>query len=346
MVNSEFKPTEIWTPRSDNFELGEAIDRARYEINRKDPDRLIDELKSSVRRSDNGVVYTVLMGDHPEEYSETDALVMFNPFANTGTSNMLVRAEFIREVAKNADVRDQNGKLKPVIMLASPGIRGSRPKLSGDEKNKIRNGNLGPAIKEFLAAVSALEYGKVALLGFSFGADMAVSGASHAYDANLDITELSVGEPAAVETRSRPELGIDFIKSGGQFQESISEGGLKAQKKAIGKNNFSLTRILDYARFGIVSLTPTNRALWSYLGHNLFERQLQEIFDNGTVDRTVVAYGSRSHIAKTSSIEPQLARLHSLVGDNRLTSIKVEGKDHSWGDQLPLLAKLYLRALA
>src|SRR6266478_2698267 len=108
-------PTEIWTPNDKNFELGVAIEDARREMNSRRPDWLIHELRQNIRQSDSGVVYAVLKGSRPTQYSETDALVIFNPFANTATDNMLVRAEFIRRVAEKANVRDDKDKLKPVI---------------------------------------------------------------------------------------------------------------------------------------------------------------------------------------------------------------------------------------
>src|SRR6478672_4133708 len=104
-----FEPTEIWTPESPDFHLGPAIETARREMNEKHPVQLIHELQSLVKRSDSGVVYAIFKGEHPEEYSDTDTLVMFNPFANTATTNMLVRAEFIRQVAKQSNVRDEKG---------------------------------------------------------------------------------------------------------------------------------------------------------------------------------------------------------------------------------------------
>lgn len=345
LANREFQPTEIWHPGSSVFELGEAIENARREINEKNPAQLIHELRNSVARSDGGIVHAELKGNHPEVYSDTDALVMFNPFANTATPNMLVRAEFVREAAKNADIRDEAGKLKPVIMLASPGIFGSRLRLNENEKKQIRSGNLGPAAKELLGAVSAQEYGRIALLGFSQGADMAISGARGAYDANLDAYALSIGDPAGVKNRAWYGLGLDFMESGGQLQEQIEQGGIDAQMKAIGKSPLSFARNKDFIRFGFVSLTPTNRAIWSALTKDTFLDHMQEVLDDGTLDKVIVGYGGQSDIAKPTLIESHLAELHNGLTDNRLTSIRVEGKNHSWGDHLPLLAKLYLKAL-
>src|SRR5579862_304843 len=193
MKDSAFEPDEIWEPRTPSFDVDSAIHAAKESLNNQDPARLIAQLKAEVLRSPSGIVYAVLKGESPEEYSDTDAIVTFNPFANTATANMLVRAEFIRQVAKDADVRDENGKLKPVIVLSSPGLHGSKLHLTRKEKQEVRSGDLGSAAREYLQAVSELGYGHVALLGYSQGADLALAGAKQSASVNLDKTSLGVG---------------------------------------------------------------------------------------------------------------------------------------------------------
>jgi hypothetical protein len=106
-----FTPTETWTSISELSQLDEPIQRALFDMNQQNPGKLIDTLKQSVERSEGGVTFAMLKGENPSEYSDTEALVIFNPFANAATPNMLVRAEFIREVAKYSDVRATDGKL-------------------------------------------------------------------------------------------------------------------------------------------------------------------------------------------------------------------------------------------
>lgn len=345
-----FKPTEIWTPSSEDFDYGEAVRKAVENFNHQNPKRLIHELKQKVKRSAGGVQYAVLDGGQPQAYSPTEALVVFNPFANTATANMLVRAEFIREVAKNADIRDAQGKLKPVIMLASPGARGSKIKLTPGERSKVRQGELGPVARELLRAVGEKEYGQIALLGFSQGADVALAGARSAYDANLDTHAIAVGDLAGVKERSQGKLAADFLKSGSSFQKAIEASGLVAQQKAIGAKPYSFNRNKDFVRFGGAALfNSNNRDLWRGLTHSSFEARMGQIFDERTVDRTirtVVGYGGdKDTISNPRDIEPAIENLYQEFGPDSFISIKVEDGTHAWGDQLPLLAKLYMRAL-
>jgi len=337
-AHPQFSPSEIWTPQD---EVEGPIQAAIDEMNQTETKTLVSDLQKNVETADNGVVYAVLKGDNPEEYSESDALVVLNPFANAATPNQLVRAEFIRRVAKRYDVRDEAGKLKPVVMLASPGLGGSKLNLSRDERNEVRNGELGPVAKELLQAVSSRDIGRVTLLGFSQGADVALAGARSAYGANLDTAAVAVGDPAGVEARGRLGLLQDFSKAGTKdLKQAIEATGLKAQE-VIG--------LADFARFGAsFALKSFNRkTLYSALGRDTFESRLQEILNEGTVDKLIVGYGADSKITKPEHIEPALASVDGLYGDDNLvTSIRVEGAKHTWGDQLTLLAKLYMRAAA
>ena len=335
-VKNTFAPTETW--RLDEA-LEEPVQQALHVMNQKDPAALIQGLKDEVEEAPNGAKLAILRGENPEEYSDTDALVMFNPFGNAATPNMLVRAEFVREVAQAADVRDEQGKFKPVIMLASPGVNGSSLSLDKEGRNQIKNGDLGPVAREMLQAVTERDFGRIALLGFSQGADMALAGARTAYGTNLDTHALAIGDPAGVEDRGMVRLGLDFMKAP-DIKPSVEATGLEAQKVALGKG------VKDMANFAASAVRSDNRLLIRGMGKDTFEDSMQEILENDAVDKLVVGYGGESAIAKPEVIEPALQNLHIGHKQNDLISVKVHGADHTWGDQLTLLSKLYMRAVA
>lgn len=331
-----FEPTRTWdVETAPDAYLTEVI----KEMNDENPQKLIHDLTQKVELASNGVRFAVLNGgSDSSEYSTTDALVMFNPFANGATPNMLVRGEFVRRAAEKKDVRDEAGKLKPVVMVASPGIRGSNFKLTRDEMKQVRSGDLGPAARELLQAVTEKDFGSVALLGYSQGGDIVLAGVNEAYGANLDVTAAAAGDPAGVEERGVGKLGADFMKAP-DIKPSIKRTGLEAQQVALGNGVAGMAEFAASA-----ALHPLNRALIRGMGKNTFESQVQSALENGTVDRIVAAYGENTAIAKPSEIEPALDRLHD-IDDGRLISIKVNGANHTWGDQLTLLAKLYMRAV-
>lgn len=341
-MDSRNTKTEIWTPKSPEFELGTAITEAIKEINSQDPKKMIEGLEQKVQKSKNGIRFAVLDGNRPDEYSQTDALVMFNPFANAATDNMLVRAEFIRLVAKHEDVRDDAGKLKPVVMLASPGLGGSKVNLTREEIDEVIAGELGPVAREMLHAVSELEVGHVALLGFSQGADMAVAGARQGYSANLDTKSVAIGDPAGIADRDATALGLDFMKSGG-MKEVVQANNIDAQKIALGFGYGNQDFLQGF--IPSVLFNRTNHYIWRALGNNSFEQHIQQILDEGKVEKLVIGYGAESAIAQPAKIEPIINALDTN-NPTSLTSIKVESARHTWGDNLALLAKLYMRAVS
>ena len=328
-----FIPTEEW-------HVDEAIDENTQhviaEMNAIAPKQLFEDLKKEVKESPNGTRYAIMRGDNPNEYSETDALVMFNPFANTATPNMLVRAEFVRRVAEKEDITDHEGKLKPVIMLASPGINGSHLNLTAAERQSLRQGELGPSAEKMLKVVEAEEFGQVALLGYSLGADMVLAGARNAYPANLDLDSIAVGDPVGVEDRTRAKLITDFMKAP-DLKGSVSRTGLDAQEKALNTK--------DLITFGLSAVgNSANRAYQSGMSKDTFEERAGQIIEENMYRKFIVGYGSDSLIAKPDSIEPALDNLSMGAFHNDFISVKINGGNHTWGDQLPLLAKLYMRA--
>ena len=334
---NQFTPTEIWAV---DDQLDQPIEQARYAMNTKNTAQLIGSLRQKVKRADNGVAYAVLDGDQPQEYSTTEALVYFDSLSVGPSDNRLVKAEFIREVALFSDLngtRDQQGKLKPVILIASPGP-GSDLRLSRQERKQVKSGDFGPAAAEYLRAVSELGLGKIATLGFSKGSKDALAAVTMASDANLDVDRSAVGEHPGAEARKLGQLTTAFGEAGPkELKESKARTGLKAQEAALNK--------ADMARFALGLFKPINWALVRGMQPNTFEKEVQEIFDNGRLERLVVGYGSDSAITRPTAIEPSLERLHRIYGREKLLSIKVKGGNHAWGDQLPLLAKLYMRAL-
>jgi hypothetical protein len=313
---AEFTPTEIWTPDVDGFELEELIEQARLSINQKNPQELINNLKSQVKKSERGVRYAILSGEEPAEYSSNEAAVMFNPHANGATPNMLVRSEFLHEVFRFAEVRDDEGS---------------------DAKKQIKNGELGPLSKELLRAVSEQSIGRVSLLGFSLGADLALSGTIESDAANVDVRGVSIGDPTGVVDRGMIKLLKDFYAAAPDLEARADKSGIDALRPA-REEKFGYLKFLASMLYPINF--PTNHET---LSKNRFEQYTQQILNQDKIESLTVGYGGESTITRPTDIEPAIASLYNHNGEDSFTSIRVEGVQHTWGDQLTLLAKLYLR---
>jgi hypothetical protein len=330
-----YRPTETW-PNQEHQEIDVAVNAAIDQMNQEDPKKLIEKLKSQVETSEDGIKFALLKGFTPEEageYSDEEAVVMFNPFAGGATPNMLVRTELIRRVAKLMDVRDSKGKLKPVIMLSSPAYGGSRLKLSEAEKQAVKSGDFGSIAETYLKVVSAKNIGKAALLGFSQGADLALSAASIASKANIDISRLAIGDPARVMNRGSLTLMGDFSKAT-NLGDMKKATGLDAQAEALDT--------MDFIKFLSSSVgIGENRAIMDGLGKDKFGSLANQLLGSKEFEKLIVGYGEKSAIAQPSAIVPSLALLHEDYGHDRLVSIKIAEGQHTWGDQLRLLMKLY-----
>jgi hypothetical protein len=343
-----FEPTELWLPDNVHFTYEPEITEAFRVMNSKNPQELIDSLTPRVRSTETGVVYAVLDGDNPEEYSKTDGLVLLSPFANTLMPHNLVGAELIREVAKAANVRDEEGKLKPVIIVSSPGVNGSVLNLSPGDIEMIRSGELGPVSRELLTAVSAVGVGRISLFGFSQAADLTLAGARKEFSPDFDIDGVAAGDVSGNTKRGKTELGgiarigLDFTKSG-SLNDAIEFSGLDAQRVAFGLGAGVKGMITNFLPS---VFTSPNGVIMSGLAKDSFEARMQEIITEGMIERLVVAYGGEQDaISPPKNIEPAMARLYERYGRSAFISIRAEGMRHNWGDMLPLLSKLYLRAM-
>jgi hypothetical protein len=346
LTTENFTPTEIWTPENAHSELDAAVAKAIADMNGLDYGKMIKRLRHDVDKTESGVVMALMKGERPDEYSTTDALVAINPHAHGMTDNMLVRGELIRKTARFLNVRDGEGKLKPVVLLATAGINGSNVKLSKEDRKVISDGNLGPYAKELLHGVESRDIGSISLVGFSGGADLALAGSKHEYSSNLDVTSTSVGDVVGVEERSLKPLFDDFSNGGpASFQYAIEATGLDAQKAAVGSKKTSLQRNLDGLHMMASMPYPLNLDIARGMGHNNFLSNAEQLLAEGMVDRLVVGYGGNSAITKAGQIEPALAQLSENEAADKLVTIKVDGADHGWGDRLDLLTKLYLRAV-
>jgi hypothetical protein len=280
----------------------------------------------------------IMSGDNPSEYSESDAFVMFSPVAHGASPNMLVQSEFLRRVFKKAGAVDDQGKYKPVVFLASPElIKGSDLRLNDYERRLIADGDQGSFVRPMMDAVTWRGYGSVALAGFSQAGTLVLRAASEFNSPNLDITKVASGASPNNQRRGYPRIGLDFFKTGTKaLRQSIELGGLDAQKAVINA--------ADGRRTLFSFPIPDNRSLIHGLGVNNIKDVIQQLLDEGRIHGLVSAYGSEDLLTKPKYIEPILQDLHNVDINKILTSIKVKGANHAWGDYLPLLAKLYTKA--
>lgn len=318
------------------------VQRAVEEMNGKNTGRLVEELKEQIKTADNGIKYAVLSGENPQEYSEYEGIIFFPQYAHPLTPNVLGTAEFMRLVAKNYGITDQDGKYLPVIVTANPGLGGTELEMSRKDRKKIRQGDFGPIVAEDLKAIESLDIGRVAVMGSSYGGDKSARAASYIASgiANLDLTAVAAHDPAGVEERSKKALRKDFMAAGiPDMKDAIARSGLDFKKEVVDYK--------DMLNFGISSLYRSNKAIKAGLTRANAPIDLMATIAQkpSSLRKIYVAYGAESAIAKPAAIEPALEKLREIADDGLLTSVKLLGAKHSEGDNIPKIAAVFAQAL-
>lgn len=351
MVKELWTPDQIWRPYDHDYEVEAPIQRAVERMNGREYGELVNDLRSRVEyyrpdeRYEQGMAMAVLDGGNPEAYSTTDALVLFNPFANGATDNMLIRSEFVRLCAEESEVRDEDGKLLPVVMVASPS-QTSELHLSQNEELEIKeSGNFSDVAEKLLIQVRHRGFGRIALAGFSQGADIALSAAESAFINNLDVTSVNVGDPAGVIERNYLKLGLGFLQSSSSLQPNVLAGGVRPNMIAQGLDKEIQPYQNDMMAFIKGALNRTNRTIWQGLAKDDFAAKTANLLNHRMLDKIVVAWGEDSTVTPAQVIREQLAGIVSAAPQNsdKLVSIEVANAQHGWGDNLLLLARLYLK---
>lgn len=334
-------PRNLWTP--DNH-TSLAVETARRNMNNTSYEILLDNLQKLVETDvSNGISFAILnssdLKENPQslskrvKYSKDEAIVLFNPFANALTPNALVKAEFIRQVAQNLGITDDRGDFKPLIVIASPGFRGSNVYFTSDQRQRLKDGDFEPFVSKALGTIKQRGFGRVSLLGFSQGADMALAAAIFASESHIDAQGLAIGDPVSVEDRKVRGLLLDFNKAGKRSLDSaVEETKLDAQKRALGT--------VDYTRFGFSAMFPNNWLFVQGMTHDTALERLIAARSVPTLGNMAVGYAENSAITKPNEIERTLgseALARYILG---IDHFMVMGADHTWGDRLSIYASL------
>lgn len=324
---------EIWYPEQG---LSPAIIDTKEHFNRMGYEALMAQMPES-EVNPYGVRYLTLA---PEGSSNTEAMVMFNPYTNGMTDNMMLRGEFIRMAAEKSGITDENGDSLPLMILASPAL-GSRVKMNSEEWMDTARGNLEVVSKKMLESIRELEVGKVALLGFSQGTETATGASSVAYEMGVDVSGLSVGDPVSAKKKLMLKMLSQFAAQGKNLEPTVQEAGVEPFMKAqgFGEHGSVSSMIKGNMQILLSMAKPSSIAIGAGMSRGGFDNRLAKALESNGDMLTTVAYGE-SPLTENDDLEEILGS-HT----DRVQAIRVEGANHTWGDNAGLLAKLYLRAL-
>ena len=327
-----FRPSQVWDPDSADFEVEEAILRARDEMNRENPDELLSQLTQKSQTSKRSGVIT-FVGHKAEDYSKTDGLVLFDSYAMGIEKGRLTRPEFVRRVLYHAGVRDKEGLPLPVLFIPSPGLRSFFK--SWVNARAIRKGEFGHFAQPRLKAVESMGIGRISLMGHSQGASVAIAAARRQFSPNFDIEALIADDPVNVERRKIREFSRDF-RAATDRSQAREANDLKAQLESV--DNRGMAQFLITAVFW-----PSNSlVMLPAMTKNRFDNDVKEVITEGRTQKLVVAYGAQSEMAVPILVESSLWALSSTDDRRVLTSICIESADHTWVEDYRLVGKTAL----
>jgi hypothetical protein len=179
-------------------------------------------------------------------------------------------------------------------------------------------------------------------IGFSYGAEKALAATKYAENYDQRVSNGLFMEPVALKSRGLIELARDFNTSGGALSDYVEasasqpviEANIAAGEKSRG--------LLGYA-LGLLRLS--NIAIAHSLTKGSFESNLVESLKNQEQMKAHLVWGSESELSVGALMREISKRLEKDFGQNRTSSIELEGQKHAMGDDVFLHTALVSQAL-
>lgn len=329
-----FKPTKTIAPTMPGFEYSGAVLSAREQMNREDSDQLTQLLRDRVQNVGKQAI-AYLSGPLPERRSSREGVIFYDSFGMGVDNARLTRPEYLRRVLNEAEIYDHDGLSLPFVWIAAAGLH-SNYELSSIEKVMVADGgDFSPMANTGLLVAERFKWERVHLFGPSMGGNTALAGASSIFAKNFDVGTVIDCDPTNTEARQPSQLRKDFM----------ADSDLKPAREASGVDaqlaNIKFVR--GNLQFFYSTLMSINRnVMIKGMTHDHFKVDADQALSVGQVDRILVAYSDNGHIVNPKIIEPQLSELHQADTAGRLMSVCIEGVDHTWMDNYPLLGEVAL----
>lgn len=270
--------------------------------------------------------------------SQSTAIVHFNPFGNGLSDNMLLRAAYCNKTFRAAGVKDEHGKPMPLITMSAPSGT-KRLKLHRRHHKRIARGQFDTLALHHLQIIKDMGYCKIAIIGFSQGASLAVAAAAVAYKIDITVTHLVIGEPANVVVRTKRQLARHFMDSGKHLPKAVE-----------ATNMHILTKAHSYERHKLGSLKllrqiSLNYSLIKGLSLSGFEAELGTTLAQKIP--VTLSYGDLTTISPPDDLRRTVAKIRALPDyrPHSLQVVEITGGHHAWADTLNLLATYYAYGL-
>lgn len=348
LVNPKNTADMLWVPDADGFEIPDAVERVAFEFNHTPFRELASMVRSHVSIDENGIEVGIWDGENEfaNEYSSTEAVVMFSTFATRIDTNFALRGQFCHDTFSQAGIRDSEGKKLPVYFFAAPAGDATIPLTKNEIEDTAKRGDLSHIARSQLMTLRNRGFAKVALLGMSQGGAIAAAGSRIAPEIGMDVTNLGIASSPNTHRRLSPFLIASFINQGKYLREDLEKGGIDAFIK-VHKEEYNE---IKYA-LAMLSQSKLNFAIFRALAKDRLLGDLAEGYSKNPnlQTTTAVATGQNDGVGndkKTRYVVERIRDKASSVNAATPHHITIQDGHHSWGDRLKLLATFKTYALS
>lgn len=277
---------------------------------------------------ETGLDYAVLHGGAPERTS-TDRAIMLHAALGISLDEMLPIAEFIRRLADEADLHDEQGLPLPVVVTGTPDYRFAQ-RLSKADRHALRSGDMGVIGRQNLRLVNRLLHRpplakplEAIDIGYSQGTATAVGTTENAPDYNVHIQSLIMGAtPNVIHRRGRGNLFGGFAVSAWNGQ--YPKGAPRVFTTTSANQAAFLGTLLRSAEFYVNDilrgLSTTSAATSVLQGWRNNGRNTQINIGGGTHDRVGLDHATLHMVRQLSTpLGSHLENLTALGADHALS---------------------------
>lgn len=323
--------------------IQETIDTTFEDINRESNDKGVEwQLSRLDKQTHERGISMGYYYDHHEGASTKEIALMHLPFANSILDpHMQVRADVLRKLLVEADVRDEAGDQLPVIAVSAPN-KTNRYEFDEEQTEAIEKGFLGPVTERILQESAFIRNaGRISVIGFSQGADVGLAGVKYLAK-NHDVGFVSLGDPAGTASQSLFSLGKNFLSTSmKQVEQEVANSGLELLDAA-----FELRR--SDLRFALDALTKESLSIAKGMSKGQFIFDLMDALSRRNVESVVVGMGDNSTVSRQYTVKEWLQNISNDLSKKSVApyfeAYTETEATHAYGDNLRKLGKQVLKA--
>lgn len=267
---------------------------------------------------------------------ETESTMIYHlPMGNSVDENMQARLITLSKVIPNTRIIASGNP-------AQPFVKGG--KITSSDRARVSRGIFRDTIDPILHYVHSQKIDSASQVGYSYGADKAVSATSLSHSFDIEPTTIIPMEPVSIKQRTLKQLGLDFLSSNQQLKHYVESANLPAYQNARRINN---QRTAGLGGYTLGLLRASNLAIANGIACGEFEQHLTSALRNNPETNGVLIWGSESELAVNAIMQSMHKQMqYDKKINNLLDPLIVSGGHHAMGDDIFLHSALIHQALS